>query len=85
LSQLRDSLGVQRCRTRSKFATGVFPEVVHGHKTQIDFSESERSTIHGGLAVVVDAINEYAHPLVASAVRIDRAASLARRLDLDAR
>ena len=57
--------------------------VGHGNLRDVDLGERHCLPSNGRLGLVVDAVDEYAHPLISSAVGIDCAAALARRLDLD--
>lgn len=67
-----------------QFSARVLTEIIDGNLPQIYLGESHRLAFDRWFGCVIDGVNENAHPLRASAVRIDSTSGLTSRLDFDA-
>jgi hypothetical protein len=74
---------VQRGSSCAKLATWISSEVIEADVPEVDFGERHGLSGNRRLAIAIHRVNEYAHPLIARAVRVDCTPRLAGSLDLD--
>ena len=84
LAQLSDARSMQSGGSGAKFSAWISAKVVDPHMSQIHLIERHREPIAHWFGMVVHKVDEDAHPLLPSAVRVHGPAFFARRLDLDA-
>ena len=74
-----------QCRSAcAEFAASILAKVLDANLPEIDFVECHGLARIRRLGLVVNSIDEYAHPLIARSVSIDGSPRLSRAFDLDA-
>ena len=75
---------MQRRGARPKFAARISTKVFDRNFSKINLGKAQRLTFARWLSLVVDVVNENGHPLISSAVCINRTSALARGFDFNA-
>src|ERR1700759_4270063 len=74
---------MKRRSAGSEWPASVTTEVIQHHLPKVHFRKLHWRAVARRFRLTVDLINEHAHPLVPRSMRVDRAARLPRRLNLD--
>lgn len=74
---------MQGCGSRAEFSSGILAEIGYFNLSQVNLSKSEWVTVCSRFGGIVEVINKYAHPLVASTMGVNCATCLASSLDFN--
>ena len=83
-SELGYAIGMQCGGAGTEFAAGVFAKVFDSHFAKVNLREAHGAASNGGLGSVINGIDKYTHPLIASTMRVDRAARFSSCFNLNA-
>ena len=75
---------MERSCTSAKLTTRISSKIINPDLCQTNFCEYGWASVLRRFCYLINFVYEYAHPLIASTMCVDRPALLARRLYLDA-
>lgn len=74
---------MKRCGSCTQFSSGILAKIVDCHFAKIDLCKAKWFAVGRRLCFVINRIDEYAHPLVTGAMRINGPAGLASGLNFN--